>query len=56
MVNFYNETFSISYWYLLEQIRKLKWGVGAIIKNHMFPTWPPTYAFYESKTSRSNLI
>ena len=36
-------TFSISCWYLLEQIRILKWGVGAIWKNHIFFTGHPTH-------------
>ncbi len=37
---FFNETFRKSYWYLLEQIRILKYGVGAIWKKHIFSTGP----------------
>ena len=40
VIFFFNQTFRKSYWYLLEQIRILKYGVGAIW-THFF-TWPPS--------------
>ena len=39
---FFNKTIRKSYWYLLEQIRILKYGVGAIWKNTFFPPDPLT--------------
>ncbi len=35
---FFNETFRISYWHQVEQIKILRSGIGAISKNHIFST------------------
>jgi hypothetical protein len=38
---FFNQTFRISYWHLVEQIETLRGGIGAIWKKHIFSTGPP---------------
>jgi len=45
--------FRKSYWYLLEQIRILKYGVGAIWKNHIVSTGPPTTAAAADKADNA---
>ncbi len=40
---FFNQTFRISYWHLLEQIETLRGGIGAIWKKHIFYSGPPTF-------------
>ncbi len=48
---FFNKTFRISYWHLIEQLWTLRRGIGAIWKNNVFSTGPPT----KSKWKRCNL-
>ncbi len=39
---FFNQTFRMSYWYIVEQFRALRSGLGGILKNHIFSCGPPT--------------
>ena len=39
---FFNKTFRMSYWYIVEQFRALRSGLGGILKNHIFSCGPPT--------------
>ncbi len=44
---FFNQTFRISYWYLVEQIETLRGGVGAIWKKHIFFHRTPYFWEYD---------
>ena len=39
---FFNQTFRMSYWYIVEQFRALRSGLGGMLKNHIFSCGPPT--------------